>query len=150
MAAQSFTRSANDFSRGLNGLLDLIDGCPEMLAEGLADMDGYDDLSAADWESRLENSFEWLRNYFYRVWLNHYEVSWSDLEELLDEHEDEVEESEADPEALPTPTNENCACGTSLPSNAPWIITRWKGATEARAVCYECFGQISSRIDVAE
>lgn len=149
-AAQSFTRSTNDFYRGLDNILDLVEGCPEMLAEGLAEMDGYGDISAAEWERRFENSFEWLRGYFYRLWLNHYDISEEELEELIEEAKDELETTETDAEELPTPSNDRCACGTSLPSEPPTIITRWKEATETTAVCFECFGQISTRIAVSE
>lgn len=150
MAAQSFTQSAKDFYRGIDGLLDLIDGCPEMLAEGLANEDGYGDISASEWERRFENSFRWLEDYFFRLWLSHYDLSESDLEELMEEHGITLEESQSDTESFPTPTNETCNCGASLPIDAPSIITRWKEATEATAVCFDCFGQISSRITVAE
>lgn len=150
MAAQSFSRYGGDFYRGLDGLLELIDGCPEMLAEGLADLDIYSEISATEWESRFENSFRWLKTAFYRLWLLHYDVSESELEEIIEEYKDNLEETETDPESFPEPTNETCNCGAPLPNDAPSIITRWKVATEATAVCFDCFGQISSRITVAE
>lgn len=149
-AAQSFTRSTNEFSRGLDGILDLLDGRPAMLAEGLAEMEGYDDLSAAEWQRRFENSLRWIWGYFHRLWMSHYDLTSEELQDFIDEHEDELETSEPDVGELPTPSNERCACGTSLPDDSPWILTRWKEATEVTAVCFECFGQISSRIDVAD
>lgn len=149
-AAQAFTRSASDFNRGLDGLLDLLDGCPAMVAEGLAEMDGYGDISATEWEQRFEDSYKWLRAFSLRLWLSHYDLSEDDLEEFIEEHEDKLEPSEADTDALPTPANETCACGATLPDNAPSVITRWKEATEATAVCFDCFGQVSTRIAVSE
>lgn len=145
MAAQSFHRSAVDFKSGLNGILDLIDGCPEMLAEGLAD----DDISAAEWERRFKNSLKWLKAYFYQLWMSHYDVTSSEITEFLDEHRDEADAAKSKNEELPQPTNESCSCGATLPSNPPSIVTRWKDAIDSKAVCFECFGQISSRIDVS-
>lgn len=145
MAAQSFDYDARNFKTGLDGLLDLIDGCPEMLAEGLAD----DRISAAEWERRFKNSFKWLKAFFYQLWISHYDVTSSELKEILDEHRGETDSEKAVKGELPEPTNESCSCGSTLPSNPPSVITRWKDATDSKAVCFECFGQISSRIDVS-
>lgn len=149
MAAHSFNRSANDFKRGIDGLLDLIDGCPEMLAEGLAEMDDHDDISVAEWERRFENSFQWLKAYFYRLLLSHYDISDRELKKFIEEHEDEFETSTPDRGSLPTPTNQMCGCGAPLPENPPSITTRWKEATASNAVCFDCFGEISTKIDAS-
>lgn len=148
MASYSFNRHVSDFYSGLYGLLELIDGCPEMLAEGLTEMEGYDDISETEWERRFEDSFQWVRSAFYRLCLVHYEISDNQLEELAEEYAEELEESEGYIESVPTPSNELCSCGDSLPKDAPSIVTRWKEATEVTAVCFDCFGQISSRISV--
>lgn len=150
MAAQSFTRSANQIKRGIDDLLDLIDGCLEMLAKGLADEDGYGDIFASEWERRFENSYRWLDAYVFSLWLSHYDISESDLDEFLEKHEDKLESTKTDTKSLPNPTNETCSCGATLPKDTPSIITRWKEATEATAVCFDCFGQISNRIAVVE
>lgn len=146
MAAQSFHRSANDFKRGLDGLLDLLDGCPEMLAEGLAETEGYDEIGVSEWERRFENSIRWINGCFSLFCMMHYDLSQSDLEDLGEE----LEEPKDETDSLPAPANQMCGCGGSLPSEAPSIITQWKEATEVSSVCFECFGQISSRITVIE
>lgn len=150
IAARSFTRHANDFTRGLNGLLDLVDGCPELLAEGLAEMDGYEDITEAEWKRRFENSLRWIRAYFARLWFDHYNITEADLDELIEEHKDKLDDTETDTGSLPTPTNETCSCGTSMPDDAPAVITQWKEASEATAVCFDCFGQISSRLSLPD
>jgi hypothetical protein len=132
----------------MNGLLDLVDGCPEMLAEGLAEM--HDDISANEWEQRFQNSLRWLRRYFYRLWLNHYDVTVSEVKEMIEEHDLDTQDDGPDTESLPEPANEKCSCGASLPDESPSVITRWQEATKATAVCFECFGQIQNRIAVSE
>lgn len=148
MAAHTFDQSAMDFYTGLSGLLELIDGCPEILAQGLAEEE--EDLSAAEWENRFESSYRWIKAFFFRLWLRHYDLTQDDLDRFIDEHRDKIETLKDESEELPTAANESCSCGADLPANPPVVITQWKDAMEATAVCFVCFGQINSEISVAE
>jgi hypothetical protein len=146
-AAGSFDRNASKFGSAIRDILELLDGCPEMLAEGMEDLHSDADISASEWERRFENSLSWLQSYFYTIVVSHYDI---DVDELLEEYEGEIEDDDTDIDTLPSPQNETCACGASLPTSPPSIITRWKDTTETSAVCFECFGQIRNRIEVPE
>lgn len=150
MAVQSFYESAKNFKTGIDGLLDLIDDCQDMLIEGLTEDEDTSDVRAAEWERRFENSFLWLHAYFYRLWLTHYDIPENKLKQFLDEHQEEIETEEVDTEAIPTPANETCSCGAVMSTNPPSVITRWNDAMETAAVCFECFGDVNAIIEVSD
>ena len=132
-------------------MFNLVLGCPEMLAEGLAEDTRFDENSVLEWQRQFENPTNWIKYHFYQIFIFDYlNVTRSELEQAIDKVEEDNGPAKEEIRNLPAPTNETCGCGSDLPQNPPSIITNWKDATEVASVCFECFGKFNERIEAVE